>query len=87
MKKLFKWVGGLFKDEKGTPSSKRAMGIICTLTLCITMYTNQYTEEHFAPSDTLVNSVALLAFGCLGLSTVDKFSKKKSEVNEATSES
>lgn len=77
MKKLITWLGGLFKDEKGTPSSKRAMGIICALTLCITMYTNQYTEEHFAPSDTLVNSVALLAFGCLGLSTVDKFSKKK----------
>jgi len=84
MKKFFKWVGGLFKDEAGTPSSKRAMGIICTLTLCITMYTNQYTEEHYAPSDTLVNSVALLAFGCLGLSSLDKFSKKKKETSDAT---
>jgi hypothetical protein len=77
MKKIITWLGGLFKDEKGTPSSKRAMGIICTLTLCITMYSNSFTEEHFAPSETLVNSVALLAFGCLGLSTVDKFTKKK----------
>ncbi len=84
MKKFFKWIGGLFKDEKGTPSSKRVMGIVCTLTLCVTMYTNQFTEEHYAPSDTLVNSVALLAFGCLGLSSVDKFSKQKNEVNGAT---
>jgi len=83
MKKILSWLSGLFKDEKGTPSSKRVMGVICTLTLCVTMYVNQYTEEHFAPSDTLVNAVALLAFGCLGLSSVDKFSKAKSKVEDA----
>ncbi len=83
MKKILSWLSGLFKDEKGTPSSKRVMGVICTLTLCVTMYANQYTEEHFAPSDTLVNAVALLAFGCLGLSSVDKFSKSKSEIKDA----
>lgn len=77
MKKITTWFAGLFRDEKGTPSSKRAMGIICGLTLCITMYSNSFTEDHFAPSDSLVNSVALLAFGCLGLSSVDKFTKNK----------
>lgn len=82
MKKFITWLSGLLKDEKGTPSSKRAMGIVCTLTLCITMYVNQYSEEHYAPSDALVNSVALLAFGCLGLSTVDKFTKQKEEIKE-----
>ena len=82
MKKLFNWIGGLFKDEKGTPSSKRAMGIICTITLCVTMYSNSFTDEHFAPSESLVNSVAFLAFGCLGLSTVDKFTKKNNNKEE-----
>ena len=47
MKKILSWLSGLFKDEKGTPSSKRVMGVICTLTLCVTMYANQYTEELF----------------------------------------
>ena len=27
MKKLINWVGGLFKDERGNPSSKRFIGI------------------------------------------------------------
>ena len=82
--KLINWFGGLFKDEKGTPSSKRAMGILCVITLCVTMYMNSFTEEHFAPSESLVNAVALLAFGCLGLSTVDKFSPKKKDALDVT---
>lgn len=77
MKKIISWITGLFKDEKGTPSSKRFVGIVCALTLCITMYANSFTEEHFAPSKILVESVALLAFGCLGLASADKIWGKK----------
>ena len=77
MKKIWDWLGGLLKDEKGTPSSKRFVGIICALTLCITMYSNSFTEAHFTPSESLVNAVAMLAFGCLGLASVDKIWGKK----------
>ena len=77
MKKLTNWLSGLLKDEKGTPSSKRFVGIVCALTLCITMFANSFTEAHFAPSESLVNSVAMLAFGCLGLASVDKIWGKK----------
>ena len=69
------------KDEKGNPSSKRIMGVLCTITLCVTMYQNAFSEEHIAPSPTLVNAVAALAFGALGLTSIDKFSKKN-ESNE-----
>lgn len=72
MKKIITWLGEMLKDESGSPSSKRVVGIICALTLCITMYANSFTESHFAPSRDLVDAVALLAFGCLGLSSVDK---------------
>jgi len=83
MKKITDWLAGLLKDEKGTPSSKRFVGIVCALTLCITMYANSFTEEHFAPSPILVESVAMLAFGCLGLASVDKiFTKKKENKTE-----
>jgi len=84
MKGVFSWVTGLFKDEKGTPSSKRFVGIMCSLCLCITLYTNSFTEAHVTPSDTLVNAVALLAFGCLGLSSVDKFTATKKSISSAT---
>jgi hypothetical protein len=82
MKKALNWVAGLFRDEKGNPSSKRFVGIIAGLTLCITMYVNSYTHGDIKPSDTLVNAVAMLAFGCLGLASVDKIWGKKEEKTE-----
>ena len=87
MKKVITWLGGLFKDEKGTPSSKRLMGILCTVTLCVTMWQNSFSTVETAPSTALVDAVALLAFGCLGLTSIDKFAKakedkKKAELNE-----
>jgi hypothetical protein len=65
----------IIKDEKGQLSSKRVAGLLCTLTLCVTMYHNSFSTIETAPSTALVDAVALLAFGCLGLSTVDKFKK------------
>jgi hypothetical protein len=74
MKKFFTQ---LFQDEKKNFSSKRFVGIISGLTLCITMYINSYTHGDIKPSDTLVNAVAMLAFGCLGLASVDKIWGKR----------
>jgi hypothetical protein len=74
--KFVNFIGGLFKDEKGIVSMKRLCGLVCTLTLCATLYANSFTEAHFAPSTPLVDAVALLAFGCLGLTSVEKIMKK-----------
>jgi ABC-type transport system involved in cytochrome c biogenesis permease subunit len=86
MKKIINWISGLFKDESGSPSSKRFVGIIAGLSLCITLYVNSYSHGDIKPSDTLVNAVALLAFGCLGLSSVDKFTALKKDIKEANKE-
>ena len=75
--KIGAWIKGLFNDEKGNPSSKRFVGILCGITLCVTLYVNQYTHGDIKPSDKLVDAVALLAFGCLGLASVDKIWGKK----------
>jgi hypothetical protein len=77
MKKLLNWVSTLFKDEKGNPSSKRFVGIMCALSLCVTMYHNSFSTTDIAPSTHLVDAVALLAFGCLGLTSIDKFTAAK----------
>jgi hypothetical protein len=82
--KLFSFLGGVFKDENGTPSSKRIVGIICAITLCLTMYHNSFSPETIAPSTILVESVALLAFGCLGLASVDKIWGKSRNNKEET---
>lgn len=77
MKKMISWLTGLLKDEKGTPSSKRFVGIIASISLCVTLFANQFTEEHIAPSPVLINAVAALAFGALGLASADKIWGKK----------
>ena len=75
MKKLINWVVGLLKDEKGTPSSKRFVGIIAGLSLCVSLFINLFTEH---PVDsTLVNAVAALAFGALGLGAATRIFKKE----------
>jgi hypothetical protein len=87
MKKILetfkKWLGGLFKDETGTPSSKRFVGIICAITLCVTLYHNSFSTLDIAPAPYLVDAVALLAFGCLGLSSLDKFTAAKKGMQDA----
>jgi hypothetical protein len=72
-----------FIDETGKLSMKRVCGLLCTLALCVTMYHNSFSPVDQAPSNVLVEAVAALAFGCLGLSTVDKvFGKKENKTQE-----
>ena len=77
---MLKFISGLFKDEPGSPSMKRFCGLMCVIALCATMYHNSFSPLEVAPSTALVDAVALLAFGALGLSSVEKF--KKDENNE-----
>jgi hypothetical protein len=82
MKKFILSIGGLFKDSNGNASSKRFIGILCGVSLCMTLYVNSYTHGDIKPSDTLVNAVAMLAFGCLGLTSTEKIFGKKSEAKK-----
>ena len=79
-------IKGLFTDEHGVTSSKRFVGILCSITLCVTMYHNSFSTVNVAPAPYLVDAVALLAFGCLGLSSVDKFTNTKKKIKDATSQ-
>jgi hypothetical protein len=66
-----------FQEDNGRFSMKRLCGLLCVVTLCVTMYHNSFSEEHVAPSSILVEAVAMLAFGTLGLTSVEKIFKKK----------
>ena len=70
MKKIVEWISGLLKDEKGTPSSKRFIGIVAGLSLCTALFINLFTEHPVEMG--LINAVTALAFGSLGLASVDK---------------
>ena len=72
-----KFIVEIFTDESGIYSSKRFVGILCTFALVATLIANAFIERDFDKSSSLVNSVALLAFGALGFTSVDKWSKRK----------
>lgn len=74
MKKFFIEI---LTDESGVYSSKRFVGILCSLTLVTALIINAFVARDFDKSSSLVNSVALLAFGSLGLTSIDKWSKRK----------
>jgi len=75
--KLLNWIKGVLEDEKGSPSSKRIMGLIAGICLCATMIVNSFTDVSVAPSTALVNAVAALTFGALGLTSIDKIWNNK----------
>jgi len=58
----------LVSDESERISSKRVAGLLCVLALVVTLVAK--------PSNELVNAVSLVAFGTLGLTSIDKFTKK-----------
>ena len=61
--------------------TKRFIGILAGLTLCTALMINLYTDMPVEP--TLVNSVAAICIGGLGLASADKiFGKKKEDKSE-----
>jgi hypothetical protein len=65
-----------FTEDNGRLSMKRLCGLLCVLSLCVTMYHNSFSALNTAPAESLVYAVSALAFGCLGLTTVEKVFKK-----------
>lgn len=72
-----KFIIQIFTDETGMYSSKRFVGILCTFALVISLVVNAFVAHEFDKSSSIVNSVSLLAFGALGLTSIDKWSKRK----------
>lgn len=71
-----KWLFGVFEDTAGRPSSKRIVGVACGACLCICLFLEKAPDQH------IIDAVALLAFGCLGLSSIDKISETKTKIKE-----
>ena len=67
----------LISDENNIISSKRLAGLLCVIALVVALMANVFSCGKMNPSDTLVDAVALFAFGALGLTSIDKFIKNK----------
>lgn len=77
MKHFFSFVAGFFYQEPAKPSMTRLCGLLCTITLCIGMLSSVFTGHELSPSNPLIQTVGLLAFGCLGLIAAVKIFKDK----------
>lgn len=76
---IVRWICGLLNDESGMPSSKRVVGLLSSMTLCTTLILDATINIPGELSAPLVNAVAALAFGSLGLSSIDKIWGKNSK--------
>jgi len=63
--------------EGNEPSSKRFVGIVGSMTLSGTLFANSFSHLEQAPSESLVNAVALLSFGALGITGAERIFGKK----------
>ena len=79
MKKILDWAKG-FLSSNGEASSKRLVGLICTVFLCWTLYANHNSEHN--PSDALVYAVAGLAAAALGFTSYEKAVENKKKEDE-----
>lgn len=76
-KKQQRWFFTKFFCENSQPSSKRLVGIVGSFTLFATLFANSFSHINNAPSESLVNAVALLSFGALGITGFEKIFSKK----------
>lgn len=67
MKKFLDWAKGFF-SENGEASSKRLVGVVSGISLCVTLFLNQ--------NEPLVYSVAALSAAALGITAAEKIFKK-----------
>ena len=79
MKKIASTLREILSDETNRLSSKRIVGVICGIFLCITLYKYGVIDGDKKVSDALVETVGAVTFGCLGLSSIDKFTLRKKQ--------
>jgi hypothetical protein len=65
-----------------TLSSKRFVGIICVLSLIVSLMASVFSKGNLCPDETLVEVIGLLAFGSLGLTSTEVIFRKKTDNNK-----
>jgi hypothetical protein len=85
MRRFFK---SLLGEGPTTLSSKRFTGIICVISLVIALFVSLFSAGKLTPNESLIDVIALLSFGSLGLTSTEAiFSKKKTDKKEEDNQS
>lgn len=74
---MIKFFKSLIGSGTQTLSSKRFTGLICVISLVISLFVTLFSAGSLCPDKTLVDAIALLAFGSLGLTSTEVIFGKK----------
>lgn len=74
---MSKFLKSLLGSGNQTLSSKRFTGILCVISLVVALFVSLFSGGRLCPNDTLVDCIALLAFGSLGLTSTEVIFGKK----------
>ena len=80
------WIAGLLTDEAGSASNKRLTCLLCTLALIAALGISMLSRRVPPPvaPDLLVEALAGLALGAMGLTSMDKSTKRRGPATSAT---
>jgi hypothetical protein len=74
-----KFFKNMMEGANGGISSKRFIGLLCSISLIISLFVSLFTCGRYEAPEILIQTIGLLAFGTLGLTSVDFFTNKKKE--------
>lgn len=79
---MIKFFKSLLGSGSTTLSSKRFVGILCVLSLIVSLMASVFSQGKLCPNESLVDVIGLLAFGSLGLTSTELIFRKKTNNNE-----
>ena len=79
---MIKFFKNMMEGANGGISSKRFIGLLCSLSLIISLFVSTLSCGKYSPPNILVETIGLLAFVTLGLTSVDFFTNKKKNENQ-----
>jgi hypothetical protein len=74
-----KFFKNMMEGANGGISSKRFIGLLCTFSLIISLFVSLFTCGRYEAPEILIETIGLLAFGTLGLTSIDFFTNKKKD--------
>jgi|APGre2960657373_1045057.scaffolds.fasta_scaffold249062_2 hypothetical protein len=79
---MIKFFKSLMGSGPSTLSSKRFTGIICVISLVICLFVSLFSAGKLTPNESLIDAIALLSFGSLGLTSTETIFTKKQQTNK-----
>ena len=76
---MIKFFKSLMGSGPTTLSSKRFTGIICVISLVVCLFVSLFSGGKLTPNESLIDVIALLSFGSLGLTSTEAIFGKKNE--------